>query len=105
MPPEDTSSLAPDSGAQLHYRALERLYHSAPVNRLFSSELTIVERGVARLAFDVDERSYETGHIHALAHRAVRFARLFFRNTRRRVKRLGRSASRSLRSFWLHPHG
>ena len=73
MPPEDASSSAPDSGAQLHYRALERLYRSAPVNQLFSSELTIVESGLARLAFDVDERSY---HAAGAAHGTIYFKML-----------------------------
>lgn len=73
MPPEDASSSAPDSGAQLHYRALERLYHSAPVNQLFSSDLTIVERGLARLTFDIDESSY---HAAGAAHGTIYFKML-----------------------------
>jgi len=75
MPPEGTSSpaSAPEGGAQLHYRALERLYHSAPVNQLFSSDLTIVERGLARLTFDIDESSY---HAAGAAHGTIYFKML-----------------------------
>ena len=41
-------------GPAAHYRALERLYRSAPVNRLFSSELSIEDEGRARIVFDVE---------------------------------------------------
>lgn len=45
--------LAP-SGETAHFRALERLYDSAPINQLFPSRLSIVAPGEARIAFDVD---------------------------------------------------
>jgi uncharacterized protein (TIGR00369 family) len=48
------------SGAAAHYRGLESLYRSAPVNRLFRSELEIVEEGFARIRFEIEE-----SHFHA----------------------------------------
>jgi uncharacterized protein (TIGR00369 family) len=47
-------------GERAHYRALESLYASAPINRLFESALEIGEAGVARIRFTLDER-----HFHA----------------------------------------
>lgn len=61
------------SGADSHYRALERLYVSAPVNALFSSELEILGKGRSRLTFDVDERSY---HAAGAAHGTIYFKML-----------------------------
>ena len=51
MPPD------PDAGAAAHYRALESLYRHAPVNGLFESQLEIVEKGFARIRFEVREQS------------------------------------------------
>lgn len=47
-------------GAGAHHRALEALYASAPINATFPSALEIVEPGVARIRFTLDE-----GHFHA----------------------------------------
>ena len=69
MPPEDR----PASGEQLHFRALERLYRSAPVNRLFDSELAIAEEGRSRLVFRVTEKSY---HAAGAAHGTIYFKML-----------------------------
>ena len=44
---------AANSGAWRHFRALEGLYASAPVNALFHSRLEIVGEGNARIAFEV----------------------------------------------------
>lgn len=63
----------PASGAALHWRALERLYASAPVNRLFESRLDIVEDGRARIVFTVDERCY---HAAGAAHGTIYFKML-----------------------------
>ncbi|MDB5699166.1 MAG: PaaI family thioesterase [Alphaproteobacteria bacterium] len=49
---------APRTGAAAHFRALEALYREAPVNRLFASELEIVEQGFARIRFSVEESVY-----------------------------------------------
>ena len=46
------------NGPKEHFRALERLYRAAPINQIFSSDLTIVERGSAQITFEIDERYY-----------------------------------------------
>lgn len=52
-----------------HFRALERLYKQAPINQLFESDLTIVERGMARIKFEVDERYYHAaGAVHGTSY-------------------------------------
>ncbi len=61
------------SGASLHYRALERLYASAPVNRLFESQLHIEGEGRSRLVFQVTEASY---HAAGAAHGTIYFKML-----------------------------
>ena len=68
MPLED-----PSGGAALHWRALEALYASAPINRLFQSRLEIMGEGTSRITFDVDE-----GHHHAAgaAHGTIYFKML-----------------------------
>ena len=57
-------------GAAAHLRALESLYRSAPVNRLFSSEIEIPEAGLARIRFEVEPSSY---HAAAAAHGTLYF--------------------------------
>ena len=64
---------AAPAGAALHWRALEGLYASAPVNSLFSSQLTIMGEGTARIAFDVDERCY---HAAGAGHGTIYFKML-----------------------------
>ena len=64
----------PDAGgAAVHYRALEALYASAPVNRLFHSQLEVVGEGRARIRFMVDERVY---HAAGAAHGTIYFKML-----------------------------
>ena len=60
-------------GPSAHYRALERLYRSAPVNRVFSSDLTIEGEGRARITFDITESSY---HAAGAAHGTIYFKML-----------------------------
>ena len=60
-------------GPAAHYRALERLYRSAPVNRLFSSELSIEDEGRARIVFDITEDVY---HAAGAAHGTIYFKML-----------------------------
>ncbi|NRD89965.1 thioesterase [Sphingopyxis sp. BSNA05] len=56
-------------GAQEHFRALERLYAEAPINRLFNSRLEIADAGMARIFFTVDERYYHAaGAVHGTAY-------------------------------------
>jgi len=56
-------------GAAEHFRALERLYKRAPINNLFQSDLEIIERGMARIHFEVDERYYHAaGAVHGTSY-------------------------------------
>ena len=56
---------APDSGETAHFRALENLYRSAPINRLFRSEIAISEPGRCVIDFDVDESQFHAaGAVH-----------------------------------------
>lgn len=64
---------AEPTGAQLHWRALESLYASAPINNLFDSNLTVTGEGAARIEFVVDERSY---HAAGAAHGTIYFKML-----------------------------
>jgi uncharacterized protein (TIGR00369 family) len=77
MPPiatlPDTPASAGEAGAALHYRALESLYASAPINQLFASQLSVTGRGRARIEFDIDERIY---HAAGAAHGTVYFKML-----------------------------
>ena len=57
----------------MHYRALEALYASAPVNRLFDSQLEILGEGHARIRFTVDERVH---HAAGAAHGTIYFKML-----------------------------
>ncbi len=67
-PPDSASA-----GAALHWRALEGLYASAPINALFTSRLTITAAGVSRIAFEVDERHF---HAAGAAHGTIYFKML-----------------------------
>ena len=73
MRPDDSSASREAPGASLHYRALERLYGSAPVNRLFASTLQIEGEGRSRLMFDVTEACY---HAAGAAHGTIYFKML-----------------------------
>lgn len=61
------------SGASLHWRALERLYATAPINRLFESQITIPGEGLARIDFRIDSSVY---HAAGAAHGTVYFKML-----------------------------
>ena len=71
MPPTATPPEA--AGAELHWRALESLYLSAPVNRLFDSALRITGPGQSRIRFTVDEKYY---HAAGAAHGTIYFKML-----------------------------
>ena len=62
-----------ESGARAHYRALESLYRDAPINHLFDSTLGIVDEGVARIQFMVEERHF---HAAGAAHGTIYFKML-----------------------------
>ena len=66
MPPKQ-------SGADEHYRALERLYTSAPVNSLFRSKLKILGKGLSQLTFTISEDVY---HAAGAAHGTIYFKML-----------------------------
>ena len=63
--------MPPDlAGEEAHFRALESLYRSAPINDGFASEIEIVEAGVARIRFEVEERHF---HAAGAAHGTLYF--------------------------------
>ncbi len=70
-----STATPPDAvfGAALHWRALEGLYASAPVNRLFDSALTITGEGRTRIEFSVEERHF---HAAGAAHGTIYFKML-----------------------------
>jgi uncharacterized protein (TIGR00369 family) len=70
-PPDEAATGA--DGAVFHYRALERLYASAPINSLFRSALTIAGEGHSRIAVTVEPGLY---HAAGAAHGAVYFKML-----------------------------
>ena len=65
MPPEGE----PNRGAAAHFRALEGLYRSAPINRMFASDIE-VGGGFARIRFEVDEAMF---HAAGAAHGTIYF--------------------------------
>lgn len=60
-------------GADLHHRALERLYASAPINATFTSRLEITGDGASRIHFDVTPEVY---HAAGAAHGTIYFKML-----------------------------
>lgn len=61
------------SGSTAHFRALERLYRSAPINGAFASSLTIPGEGRAQIAFDITENVF---HAAGAAHGTIYFKML-----------------------------
>jgi uncharacterized protein (TIGR00369 family) len=61
------------TGADAHFRALENLYRSAPVNRMFESRLTIIETGRSEIVFSVDPQAF---HAAEAAHGTLFFKML-----------------------------
>ena len=72
MDESGTSAQAP-GGAASHYRALERLYVSAPINRLFESRIEITGEGRATIRFLVADRVF---HAAGAAHGTIYFKML-----------------------------
>ena len=63
--------MPPDlAGEEAHFRALESLYRSAPINDGFDSRIEIVEPGLARIRFEVEERHF---HAAGAAHGTLYF--------------------------------
>ena len=71
--PPDIHAVIDPGGAAVHFRALEALYASAPVNELFESRLEIVAEGHSRIRFRVDERYH---HAAQAAHGTIYFKML-----------------------------
>ena len=69
----DLHNSADTAGAAVHYRALESLYASAPVNALFESRLEILGEGRSRIRFKVDGRFH---HAAEAAHGTIYFKML-----------------------------
>jgi uncharacterized protein (TIGR00369 family) len=69
----DAAACGANPGEEAHFRALERLYAAAPVNRLFDSRLEVAQAGVARIRFTVDGRSH---HAAGAAHGTIYFKML-----------------------------
>jgi len=63
----------PVAGAALHWRALESLYTSAPINNLFRSSLNVIGEGRARIGFDIDPSCH---HAAGAAHGTIYFKML-----------------------------
>ncbi|MDQ3144756.1 MAG: PaaI family thioesterase [Pseudomonadota bacterium] len=70
MPPEPQERA---TGLDAHLRALESLYASAPINRLFESTLRIPEAGRSEIGFSVEEASF---HAAGAAHGTLYFKML-----------------------------
>jgi uncharacterized protein (TIGR00369 family) len=63
----------PVSGQTAHFRALESLYASAPINQLFPSKLEIPSEGVSRIRFEVTDAVY---HAAGASHGTIFFKML-----------------------------
>ncbi len=79
-PPDTVPTVAPqpeavgsESGETAHFRALERLYASAPINLLFPSTLSITEAGLSTISFDAAEAHF---HAAGAAHGTLYFKML-----------------------------
>ncbi|WP_235037637.1 MULTISPECIES: PaaI family thioesterase [unclassified Novosphingobium] len=68
--PDETSGAA---GAGLHWRALESLYASAPINHMFRSSLEITGEGLSRITFLVEPDCF---HAAGAAHGTIYFKML-----------------------------
>jgi uncharacterized protein (TIGR00369 family) len=67
MPPEQGGSVT--RGEDAHFRALEALYASAPVNGFYQSRMDIPREGECRIAFEVGSDHYHAaGAVHGSAY-------------------------------------
>jgi len=73
MPRTETLPEGTPAGADVHFRALEALYRSAPINALFDSRLTIEREGGARIAFTIGDSHH---HAAGAAHGTIYFKML-----------------------------
>jgi uncharacterized protein (TIGR00369 family) len=63
----------PARGEEAHFRSLEALYRSAPINRQYESDFKIVGPGRSEIRFQVDEASF---HAAGAAHGTIYFKML-----------------------------
>ena len=64
-PPDSSDPGKIAAGAAFHYRALERLYASAPINRMFHSTMGIAGEGRARIDFAITPAMFHAaGAVH-----------------------------------------
>lgn len=73
MTPPDIRHPGGEDGQAAHFRALEQLYASAPINSLFESRLEITEPGRSRITFAASEHHY---HAAGAAHGTLYFKML-----------------------------
>ncbi|MCJ2179904.1 PaaI family thioesterase [Novosphingobium album (ex Hu et al. 2023)] len=74
MSPDSAPGVVPkESGASLHWRALEGLYASAPINHKFRSSLEIFGEGLSRITFVVEPDCF---HAAGAAHGTIYFKML-----------------------------
>lgn len=71
--PPDPRSPVSATGEEAHFRSLEALYRSAPINSLFRSELTILGAGRSEIRFEVERSSF---HAADAAHGTIYFKML-----------------------------
>ena len=67
------SATQPEGGAAAHFRALESLYASAPINQFFQSALAVGEPGSATIRFEVAQSAF---HAAGAAHGTLYFKML-----------------------------
>jgi uncharacterized protein (TIGR00369 family) len=72
-PPDAVKPPDAAAGAELHWRALEGLYASAPINQIFRSSLTVTGEGRARIVFPVEPDVF---HAAGAAHGTMYFKML-----------------------------
>lgn len=72
MPPDADAPAAP-TGEEAHFRALEALYRSAPINSLFDSALEITGPGMSRIQLTVRPDLF---HAAGAAHGTIYFKML-----------------------------
>ena len=63
----------PATGELAHFRSLEALYRSAPINRQYRSDLKLVGPGRSEIEFEVDDSSF---HAAGAAHGTIYFKML-----------------------------
>ena len=71
--PPDPATAETARGEEAHFRSLEALYHSAPIDRQFESEMRIVGPGRSEIRFQVDDRYF---HAAGAAHGTIYFKML-----------------------------